>query len=616
MTTTQRADLGDDVWRSLQQAGTPEAFFSSWLRCLLGMAGLAAGTAAAQAVLVWAEEPNVGPFVPVACLPADWLPDALVSGVCEQVLELRLPIQRVEPQTAATVWAAPLLLGADLLGVVAVRCRHGVPRALPECLHWGLGWLAEQATQRHDGAEHPVRERLILTLDLLTRLLDGGRADESAPSIVTELAQRLSCERVSLGFGQLRRVVSSIKMFALSHSAEFSRRIDLISVIEQAMGEAAELGEPVRLRAADAAAPAPLPLREHRRLQRDFDSAFVVSVPFVVQEDVGVFVFEWANPPDDPSVLALAEALAPVVGRAIADYRRLTRPWYRRLANSLSGQWRRLTGPYEGKRKLLAGLAVLLVLAAIFARGEFRIAAPARLEGAVRRVIAAPFDGFVAASQYRAGHVVPAGAVLATLDDRDLRLEGSRWESQEQQYAKQAHDAQAQHNLAQLQISLAQTRQAEAQKRLAETMLERSEIRAPFAGVIVAGDLSQQLGGAVKKGQTLYEIAPLESYRVILDVDEVDMPHVRVGQKGALIVAALPAERFPFVVNLVTPVTEAREGKNYFRVEAEVENPSPHLRPGMEGVAKIDAGTRALVWIWTHRAFDWLRLQSWVWLGI
>jgi hypothetical protein len=34
----------------------------------------------------------------------------------------------------------------------------------------------------------------------------------------------------------------------------------------------------------------------------------------------------------------------------------------------------------------------------------------------------------------------------------------------------------------------------------------------------------------------------------------------------------------------------------------------------MEGIGKIDIAQRRLIWIWTHRAFDWLRLFVWSWL--
>jgi hypothetical protein len=34
----------------------------------------------------------------------------------------------------------------------------------------------------------------------------------------------------------------------------------------------------------------------------------------------------------------------------------------------------------------------------------------------------------------------------------------------------------------------------------------------------------------------------------------------------------------------------------------------------MEGVGKIVADQRRLLWIWTHEATDWLRLALWNWL--
>jgi hypothetical protein len=61
-------------------------------------------------------------------------------------------------------------------------------------------------------------------------------------------------------------------------------------------------------------------------------------------------------------------------------------------------------------------------------------------------------------------------------------------------------------------------------------------------------------------------------------------------------------------------VTTSREGRNFFRVEARLDGASERLRPGMEGVAKIAIEDRKLVWIWTHKAQNWLRLFLWTWL--
>jgi len=38
------------------------------------------------------------------------------------------------------------------------------------------------------------------------------------------------------------------------------------------------------------------------------------------------------------------------------------------------------------------------------------------------------------------------------------------------------------------------------------------------------------------------------------------------------------------------------------------------LRPGMEGIGKVTIDRRRLIWVWTHEAIDWVRLQLWRWI--
>jgi hypothetical protein len=111
----------------------------------------------------------------------------------------------------------------------------------------------------------------------------------------------------------------------------------------------------------------------------------------------------------------------------------------------------------------------------------------------------------------------------------------------------------------------------------------------------------------------LFQIAPLDGYRIILKVDERAIVGLDVGQPGRLALSARPGAALPFTVERITPVSVAEDGRNYFRVEARLEEPADWLRPGMEGVAKIDAGPRTRLWIWTHGFVDWLRLTLWSW---
>ncbi len=268
-------------------------------------------------------------------------------------------------------------------------------------------------------------------------------------------------------------------------------------------------------------------------------------------------------------------------------------------------------------------LAVDLLLATF--QTDYRVTATTVLEPEVRRVVLAAVDGYIAEAPRRAGELVQAGEVLAVLDERDLKLERLKWRSQREQFAKQYQQALAQRNAALGQMITAQIAQAEAELALVEEHSERTKLRAPFAGLVVSGDLSQAIGAPVERGKVLFEVAPLDTYRVMLEVDERDIAEVQGGHQGHLLLAALPHESWPFTVSKVTPVSTVRDGRNYFRVEARLEpcvaSPpngqevcSARLRPGMEGIGKITIDRRLLVWMWSHRAVDWLRLQLWSWL--
>ena len=207
-----------------------------------------------------------------------------------------------------------------------------------------------------------------------------------------------------------------------------------------------------------------------------------------------------------------------------------------------------------------------------------------------------------------------SGDLLAALDDRDLVLEHLKWRAERDKLLQRHREALAKHDRNSLVVLEPQIRQAEAQLALAEEKLARSRILAPFDGLVVSGDLSQMLGSPVEKGKALFEIAPLNSYRLIVQVDERDVRYISVGQSGTVALAGMPGEQVPMTLSKITPVTVAEEGRNSFRVEARLSEPGLNLRPGMEGVAKIEAGRRSIVWIWMHPVVDWLRLAAWKYL--
>ncbi|ABK44678.1 GAF domain protein [Magnetococcus marinus MC-1] len=601
-----------DLWQQLHTTHDDAQFIEVWMHLLARQAG-----SVTQGVLVMGEA-NSGPFLPVAFWPPQKPCGAALAAACEQAMEMRLPLTR--QSSAGGVLAVPIIQDMDLLGVVGLGFQQpAVPAQAKLWIQWGLGWLWSRGNHGAEAgsANSALNERLMRALNLMMSALEAEKAQDAYQITLTEAAVELGCDRVSLGFGK----GGMVRFAALSHSADFSKKIDLVQDLEAAMNEAADQGLPVLYRREK---PQQLEqdesttvVREHRALAQQHGNRVLFSVPFFVSEEqYGVFLYEWSDDEVDATAQQLAMGLPPILGRVLLEKRESQRPLLQRVGKSIGHWLEKLLGAgYVGlKLWFIALLATGLFFT--LATGMFRVAADAKLEGAVQRVVAAPFDGFVATASVRAGQYVQEGELLATLDDREIALELSRWENQQIQFLKQAQDAQAQHNSAQVRIALSQAKQAAAQRDLAQEKLRRAQLTAPFAGLVVRGDLSQRLGSAVQKGEMLFELAPLASYRVVLQVEEADIAQVESGQQGELILTALPNDRFPIKINLITPVAVADQGTNRFRVEAELLDGVALVRPGMEGVGKIEIEERRLLWIWTRRFVDWLRLKAWTWLGV
>jgi len=60
-------------------------------------------------------------------------------------------------------------------------------------------------------------------------------------------------------------------------------------------------------------------------------------------------------------------------------------------------------------------------------------------------------------------------------------------------------------------------------------------------------------------------------------------------------------------------VATAEDGRNFFRVEATINETGLTLRPGMEGIAKVEIDERSLLWIWTRPLIERIRLFIWAW---
>ena len=507
----------------------------------------------------------------------------------------------------------PVDIAGELQAAVVFDIAPGPLQALQTALrqiHWGSAWLLDHFRQQQLARREAQLRRASLLNELMATAMQHGQLKPSALAVVNELASRLHCSRVSAGFD----VAGQVQPLVMSNTATFDRRSDLVRWVGEAMDDVLDLGVPVLH---PAAADDELGAIAHAESARQLGVAAMLSVP--VRHDamtLGVISFERNQGPSfDDSEREMAAAVGTLIGPVWALQRANERSALGRAHDRSRQALQHLLGPRWPGLKLGAGLLALLLLTMALWQTEYRVSARTVVEGSTQLSAVAPFDGFIAQALVRAGDVVKKGQILARLDDRDLKLERARWSAEREQLLRRYQGAQAQSDRAAMGVLAAQMNQSEAQLALAEERLARATVIAPYDGVVVSGDLSQQIGSPVETGKLLFEVAPLQGYRVMLEVDDRDIARLALAQRGELVLSGLPGRRLPIEVRRITPVSVQRDGRNLFSVEAVIDDPVPAgLRPGMEGIGKVGVGQHSLLWIWTHSFFDWLRLALWNWL--
>ena len=449
-------------------------------------------------------------------------------------------------------------------------------------------------------------------LQLLKAALGQRQLARAATALATEMAREWVCDRVFVGLVERRFT----RVVALSGGALLSSAKPLLTDVAGAMDEALDQG-------AHVACPQqpeerPRVTRAHAQLAQRHGMGAVLTVPlFVDTQAVGALLFErrvgqlfdhaWAQ-----QVQAVATVLAPMLQlQADRDQGLLLRG-----LRLWSGRWRAL--PLHKRKLWLAGmpLALVALVALMFVPLGHQVAAASTLQGRVQRAVVAPLDGYLKAVHVRAGDSVKAGELLAELVDDDLRLEQRRRQTEVTQHESAYGDAMARQDRAALVLAEARAAEARAQLGLVEAQLARTRLVAPFDGQVIAGDLQQQQAAPLRRGELMFTLTPSRELRLLLQVDERDSAHVRPGQTGAVTFSALPAQRFELVVERLSPVAQAADGRNVFEAEARLlAAPQDLLRPGMQGLAQLQAGKQSMGWLISHPITDWLRLQLWRWIG-
>lgn len=116
---------------------------------------------------------------------------------------------------------------------------------------------------------------------------------------------------------------------------------------------------------------------------------------------------------------------------------------------------------------------------------------------------------------------------------------------------------------------------AEAQKQL-----DDRRVRSAIAGTIA--DIPVKVGQSVSPNQTLVEVLGIGALEVKVNIPEVDIPKVKIGQRAVMTLDAFgSAEEFPGIVVSINPAQTVIEGVPTYTVTLRFDTEDPRIKPGM-----------------------------------
>lgn len=474
--------------------------------------------------------------------------------------------------------------------------------AVVQLVQWGGMWLGslERVISGVSGTASSV------SIELAEQALAHKNLYAACLEAANRLAVDLQCQRVSVGL----KSGAAIRLQAISQVADFDEKRALVLAIEAAMEEAVE--QETMINTSDNRSDFVL-TRAHEELQRAHTSMASCTIPlYCNNKAVGAVLLEQDTEIgfDLEAVGHAMKVLAPM-GPVLQLIRQEQRSYLTRLRDSIKSKLNPDSLPSTNKGRIVAAVSALAVLGILFFPVPYNVSAQASIEGSDKQVLVAPQAGYIKSASASAGDKVIAGQLIASLEDRDLIIEKEKWLGELGKLDTSLARALSSRDRSELGLLQAKQAQVDAEIALIDQKLKRARLVAPFDGVLVSGDLSQSLGAPVEVGQVLFEVASMDSYRLILEIDEHDVAGVEAEQSGVLRFAALPGSRHTLTTKSIVPVALTRERKSIFSVEAELDEQDDMLRPGMRGIAKIHVGEKPLVWIWTHSLVAKIRLWLW-----
>ena len=451
-----------------------------------------------------------------------------------------------------------------------------------------------------------AQDRIHAALDMEVTVNRKGDYQSYCLELCNEIAAKWNCSRVSLGFVSKGRM----KLAFMSHSEKFSAKMKIVKDLEDAMEECADQDRELIFPPIEGAR---YIYRQLELFSQEHDRTAILTIPIHHSSEVeGVLMLERkADNEFTQEDLETLRLIVDLISPRLLDLEKYS-SWIHKGIEVSKRPFKFLASRENTLLKLIALIFISVVIFLCVARGDYNIEGSFRMEVLEEKTLAAPFEGILAKVNVKPGDKVKEGDLLGELDTLDIQLKIQELEAEILNLNKEYAIAVNERNTAKSQIAKAKLKGIVAQKLMNEELIKRGKLIAPADGVILSDDLTRLFRAPVKRGDELFVIGKVDELEAIAYIPEDQIPDLSEGMNGEAALAGHPEDRIEVEVTEIGSVAEVREQQNVFKVRMAVAHKPVWLRAGMEGLVKVKNGERALIWIWSRKAINWVRMKLWL----
>ncbi len=428
-------------------------------------------------------------------------------------------------------------------------------------------------------------------------------------AITNGLKAKLNCDEVAIGV--MRN--DSVRILSISGMDSLHPRTPGSKAIQQAMEEAADAATAtVSPTNHSEESLANMPLIDQWRREANAESVACIPLEHGGEPIAVISLKRTDETHFTPEELQQAHKLVTPLASGLLLLEQANESLATHVKRSLGALTTKWTDLSKRTRTIITVGTLLIAAWALFGSTTYTLQVPCEIVASESLQIAAPFEGRMFRAHVRPGDRIKAGQTLIEFDTNGLDAEYERLEAELRIAEIATLEALRAKDISAAGRARNEADAARADLSRVKQQMIAARIVAPFDGYVLEGDIVERVGETVQVGTELIQIARTDRLAVDIQVHENDATYVTSGQVGQFRTNARPGETWDCELCQIDASSSVVDGQNVFMVRAEpTAEPAEWLRPGMQGVARIEAGSKPVWWVYLHGATDWVRMQVW-----